>query len=343
MKQFIIQENEAGQRFDKYLKKLLKNAASGFLYKMLRKKNITLNEKKAEGSELLKTGDTVRLFLSDETFDKFSGVTPSDDAYTIYTKEDLAKNKLDIQYEDNHILVFNKPAGMLSQKAESDDISVNEYLIGYLLSKNELTKEMLRTFKPAAANRLDRNTSGLILCGKTLAGLQYLSEIIKNRTLEKYYRCIVEGTGLKKELLEGYLSKDSVKNQVTISTESDEHASCVKTEMDPIGQYEYGDQTYTELSVHLITGKPHQIRAHLSSIGHPILGDKKYGGSIKLTKKRQEENKLPTIKRQLLHAYRVVFPETQGDFSYLSGKTLTAEPPYDYEHILKELQNGNME
>ena len=343
MKQFIIQENEAGQRFDKYLKKLLKNAASGFLYKMLRKKNITLNEKKAEGSEILKKGDTVRLFLSDETFDKFSGTASSDDNYAIYTKKDLSKNNLDIQYEDDHILVFNKPAGMLSQKAEREDISVNEYLIGYLLSKEELTKEMLQTFKPAAANRLDRNTSGLILCGKTLAGLQYLSKVIKNRTLEKYYRCIVEGSILERELLEGYLSKDSVKNQVAISTKADEHTSYVKTEIDPIGQYKYSDQTYTELSVHLITGKPHQIRAHLSSIGHPILGDKKYGGSIKLTPKRQKENKLSTIKRQLLHAYRVVFPDTQGDFSYLSGKSLTAEPPYDYESILKELQNGNME
>lgn len=337
MKQFIIQENEAGQRFDKYLKKLLKNAASGFLYKMLRKKNITLNEKKAEGSEILKAGDTVCLFLSDETFDKFSDTGPSVAAYTIYTKEDLSKNKLEIPYEDDHILVFNKPAGMLSQKAERDDISVNEYLIGYLLSKNELTKEMLRTFKPAAANRLDRNTSGLILCGKTLAGLQYLSEIIKNRTLEKYYCCIVEGNILKKELLEGYLSKDSVKNQVMISKRLDEHASYVKTEIDPIGQYNCGNRTYTELSVHLITGKPHQIRAHLSSIEHPILGDKKYGGSIKLIGKEL------TVRRQLLHACRVAFPETQGDFSYLSGKILTAELPHDYEHILKELQNGNME
>ena len=343
MKQFIIQENEAGQRFDKYLKKLLKNAATGFLYKMLRKKNITLNEKKAEGSEILKKGDTVRLFLSDETFDKFSDTASSDDDYAIYTQNDLSKNNLDIQFEDDHILVFNKPAGMLSQKANSEDISVNEYLIGYLLSKEELTREMLRTFKPAAANRLDRNTSGLILCGKTLAGLQYLSKVIKNRTLEKYYRCIVEGSILERELLEGYLSKDSVKNQVAISTKADEHAAYVKTEIDPIGQCRYGDQTYTELSVHLITGKPHQIRAHLSSIGHPILGDKKYGGSIKLTQKRQEENKLPTIKRQLLHAYRVVFPDTQGDFSYLSGKTLTAELPHDYKSILKELQNGNME
>ncbi|MCH5280244.1 MAG: RluA family pseudouridine synthase [Lachnospiraceae bacterium] len=343
MKQFSIQENEAGQRFDKYLKKLLKNASSGFLYKMLRKKNITLNEKKAEGSEILKTGDTVHLFLADETFDKFSGVTPSDDAYTVYTKEDLVTNKLHIQYEDDHILVLNKPAGMLSQKAGREDISVNEYLIGYLLFKKELTPEMLQTFKPAAVNRLDRNTSGLILCGKTLPGLQYLSDIIKNRTLEKYYRCIAEGSIPEKALLEGYLSKDTVKNQVSVVREQQEDASFVKTEIDPISQYKYGHETYTELSVHLITGKPHQIRAHLSSIGHPILGDKKYGGSMNVMGKDQPGNRLLAVKRQLLHAYQVSFPETQGTFSYLSGKTITAEPPYDYKHILKELQNGNME
>lgn len=341
MKEFTIGPNEAGQRFDKYLGKLLSGASMSFVFKMLRKKNFTLNGKKAAGNEILCTGDRVNLFLSDETFEKFSsGQEGKQKAVPgSYAPEELEKRHLQIIYEDEHILIFNKPAGMLSQKAAETDVSVNEYLIGYLLYQKVLTEEDLKTFRPSVANRLDRNTSGLIICGKSLAGLQYLSEIIKNRTLEKYYRCIVAGKLEAEQLIEGYLTKDAGKNQVMISEKpTGEDASFIKTGINPISQYLWGGNHYTELSVHLITGKPHQIRAHLSGIGHPVIGDFKYGSGNNNPLARKCR-----IKRQLLHAYMVVFPDVTGKFSYLNGQKFIAPCPGDYERARKELQNGNLE
>ena len=183
MKEFIINENEAGQRFDKYLAKLLREAPKSFFYKMMRKKNITLNGKKATGNEKLLSGDHVKLFLSDETFEKFSGSIAAPRAHHV----------LDIIYEDENILLINKPAGMLSQPADDGTPSLVEYLTGYLLENGSLTEEDLRTFRPSVCNRLDRNTSGLIAAGKSLVGLQTLSEMFKLRELHKYYLCLVEG------------------------------------------------------------------------------------------------------------------------------------------------------
>lgn len=201
MKEFIINENEAGQRFDKYLAKLLKEAPKSFFYKMMRKKNITLNEKKANGNEKLLSGDHVKLFLSDETFEKFSGTDKAPRAY----------HKLDIIYEDENILLINKPSGMLSQPGDDGTPSLVEYLTGYLLETGSLTEEDLRTFRPSVCNRLDRNTTGLIVAGKSLAGLQELSEMFKSRNLHKYYLCLVEGVLEQEKYIKGYLSKDKKK------------------------------------------------------------------------------------------------------------------------------------
>lgn len=342
MKEFTIGPNEAGQRFDKYLGKLLCGTSMSFVFKMLRKKNFTLNEKKAAGNEILAVGDHVKLFLSDETFEKFSSreLKGISKGFSCYSPEELEKVHLYPVYEDEHILIFNKPVGMLSQKAAEEDISVNEYLIGYLLHGHKLSAEDLNTFRPSVANRLDRNTSGLILCGKSLPGLQYLSEVIKNRTLEKYYRCLVKGNMTEEFLLEGYLTKDTLKNRVTITSEpvKGKESSFIKTGINPIGQYLWKGEAYTELSIHLITGKPHQIRAHLSAVGHPVIGDFKYGGGSK-----EGIGGKYHLKNQLLHAYKLIFPKTQGAFEYLSGKEFTGALPPVYEKILKELQNGNME
>ena len=206
MKEFIINENEAGQRFDKYLAKLLKEAPKSFFYKMMRKKNITLNGKKANGNEKLLSGDHVKLFLSDETFEKFSGTDKAPRAY----------HKLDIIYEDENILLINKPSGMLSQPGDDGTPSLVEYLTGYLLETGSLTEEDLRTFRPSVCNRLDRNTTGLIAAGKSLAGLQELSEMFKSRNLHKYYLCLVEGVLEQEKYIKGYLSKDKKNNKVTI-------------------------------------------------------------------------------------------------------------------------------
>ena len=189
MRELVISKYEAGQRFDKFLAKYMELAPKSFFYKMMRKKNITLNGKKAAGNEKLEKGDTVKLFLSEETIEGFREKKKR----AVHTGA-----KLDILYEDEQVMLINKPAGMLSQKAEKGDISMVEHLISHLLDTGEVTEEMLKTFRPSLCNRLDRNTSGIVAAGKTLQGLQMLSGLFKERTLHKYYLCIVKGVIKKK-------------------------------------------------------------------------------------------------------------------------------------------------
>ena len=321
MKEYIIGKNEANQRLDKYLHKLLKEASNGFLYKMLRKKNITLNGKKAEGVEKLQEGDHVKLFLSDETFLKFAG-QPS-----VHKDEANVKLKpvsLSVVYEDEDILIINKPQGMLSQKAKPSDVSANEYILEYLLDTGALTGEDLRTFRPSICNRLDRNTSGLLIAGKSLRGLQEMAECLKDRSMKKYYRCIVKGTVKEASYLKGYLQKDESSNQVLIrrTKPSEGEWLPIETEYKPIRCM----GGYTEFEVHLMTGRSHQIRAHLASIGHPIIGDYKYGDSgVNVYFKKNAR-----ITSQLLHASRFVFED---------GREITAPCGAEFERAWNVIEN----
>ena len=333
MRSLIITEKDAGQRLDKLLGKYLNLAGKSFIYKMLRKKNITLNGKKCDGSEKLSCGDEVKLFLAEETIEKFSEVKV----------QKVRKQELDILYEDEHIALINKPSGMLSQKAKDTDESLVEYFIDYLLDKGTIKEEDLKTFRPSVCNRLDINTSGIVLCGKSLPGLQYLSQCIKERSVQKFYRTVCTGCLDKGERISGYLKKDEKQNQVQIMEEKPdgEDASYIETAYQPI----LSTNRYTLLEVELITGKTHQIRAHLANIGHPLIGDTKYG--------EQDCNRYMQstfgLRHQLLHAYRVVFPETENPAgAALSGKTITAPLPPRFEQIQKSLfgkavTDGNLE
>lgn len=317
MKEFIIQKNEENQRFDKYLKKLLPNATTSFLYKMMRKKNIVINKKKVEGNEKLKSGDVVSIFLSDETFDKFH-VNLEELKKEYDALKSLTLKGLKIIYEDDEMIVADKPYNMLSQKASDKDLSANEYLLGYMINKGSLSFEEYQTFRPSVVNRLDRNTTGLLLFGKTLNALQQLGEGIRERSIEKYYRAVVAGE-LKEELeLKGYLLKDEKTNKVSYHKEQVEGSDYIETGVKPI-QSKNG---LTLVEIHLVTGKTHQIRLHLSTIGHPILGDMKYGNE-KINKKYYESHK---VNHQLLHAYRLEFPD---------GKVVTAEPSSVFAKLLQ--------
>lgn len=325
-------KNEAGQRLDKFLGKYLNLAGKGFLYKMMRKKNITLNGKKCEGAEKLAEGDVVKLFLSDETIEKFSDnkIQP------------VSKKRLDVIYEDEDVILINKPAGMLSQKAKESDESLVEYLIDYLLETGAVTKEALRSFRPSVCNRLDRNTSGIVACGKSLAGLQMLSEIFRDRTIHKYYQCIVYGKMTEGKTIDGWLLKDERTNKVRILDESEIHKRDmsvdvstkksmekplrIRTRYEPVGS----NGIYTLLKVTLFTGRSHQIRAHLASIGHPIIGDGKYGDTAV---NREVWNRYH-VKNQLLHSYRLEFPKTLcGQFSHLAGQVKEAPLPENFKNM----------
>lgn len=320
MKQITVSTNEAGQRLDKLLAKYLREAPKSFLYRMMRKKNITLNGKKAQGNELLREGDEIRLFLADETIEKFQGNSVSAAEYG-YPKE-----KLDILYEDEHIILINKPAGMLSQKASPQDVSLVEYLLAYLLDSGSITREELISFRPSVCNRLDRNTSGIVVAGKSLAGLQTMSRLLKDRSMRKYYRCVVSGTMTGTRHLKGYLTKDYAGNKVVISDIPGKDAKPIETEYRVLAS----EGGLTLLEVHLITGRSHQIRAHLASIGHPIVGDMKYGNPRVNRRFQQSHN----ITSQMLHAYRLEFPEIEGVLSYLSQRTFTAAVPAVFERLM---------
>lgn len=313
MRALTVGENESGQRLDKLLAKYLNLAPKSFLYKMMRKKNITLNGKKCDGSEKLSMGDEIKLFLSDETIDKFSEVRV----------QKVKKQKLDIIYEDKHILLINKPSGMLSQKAKDTDESLVEYLIDYLLDSGSITREELQSFRPSVCNRLDRNTSGLVAAGKSLAGLQILSEAFKDRTLHKYYQCVVAGEGLHPQTISGFLKKDEKTNQVEIFKEEVPGSAPIRTEYEPLAV----NGGFTLLKVTLITGRTHQIRAHLASIGHPIVGDYKYGSArINEAAKREQG-----IRSQMLHSWRLVMPEDLPEpLHSLGGKEFTAPLPPEF-------------
>jgi 23S rRNA pseudouridine955/2504/2580 synthase len=322
MKEFIIDENEAGQRFDKYLAKLLREAPKSFFYKMMRKKNITLNGRKATGNEKLEKGDAVKLFLSDDTFEKFAGAS----------QVAAARCPLTVIYEDEDIILIDKPAGMLSQPDATGAPSLVEYLIGYLLDKGEVTEESLRTFRPSVCNRLDRNTSGIVAAGKSLAGLQELSRFFHDRTLHKFYLCLTHGVIKNENYIKGYLHKDEKCNKVVIQKEQTEGAWPIETRYRPLGD----NGRLTLLRVELITGRPHQIRAHLADTGHPILGDPKYGNK----KADSGYGERYRLEHQLLHAYRLEIPPVEGRLERLSNRVFTAPVP---DYFLKVIKDQHLE
>ncbi len=315
MQEIIVSANEAGQRFDKLLAKYLNEAPKSFIYKMLRKKNIVLNGKKATGNEKLAVGDSVKIFLADDTIAKFS-------------KQEIVRTeaRLDIIYEDSNVLMINKPVGMLSQKADAKDTSVVEHVISYLLDNGQITEEELRSFKPSICNRLDRNTSGLIIAGKSLIGLQVMGVLFKERTLKKYYRCLVHGNIKEKKYIKGYLTKDENTNKVSILQSKEADSLPIETEYEPL----WSNGRCTLLEVHLITGRTHQIRAHLASEGHAIIGDYKYGNR-KINDEYKNKYKLES---QLLHAYRVEMPKLEGELEALSEQQLIAPLPSLFQTIL---------
>ena len=293
MKQITVTTDMASQRLDKYLQRLLPSCPKSLLYKQLRKKNITLNSAKATGSEMIKAGDVISVFFSDETYEKFA--SGEEINTSVFEKAFKELKGIDVVYEDDRILIFNKPANVLSQSADNKDLSVNEYLVGYLLDKGAVSKTSLQVFRPSVCNRLDRNTSGLIMCSKNLEGSRYLSAKIKDKDLEKYYLALVMGRFSGPETDTAYVIKDEKENKLFFVSEDTPGAMKIKTGFECV---KCGDEI-SLVKVRLYTGKSHQIRAHLSRLGFPILGDRKYGNEMSAS----------MAKRQMLHSYQTILEE----------------------------------
>lgn len=349
MQEIIIGQREAGQRLDKLLGRFLNAAPKSFLYKMMRKKNIKLNDKRAEGNELLAEGDIIRLYLSDETIASFQkhvgracGVSGKTDVSELIPEtakgQPFGKDTKDkagavmpldagqILYEDENILILNKRRGQLSQKAKPEDISVNEMLVAYCYKKYGRDK----LFTPSVCNRLDRNTSGILLCGVSLKGSRYLSSLLRDRTLDKYYLTIVKGHVAEHMRVRGYLKKDSRTNRVQVNAKAKKDYVPVETEYVPLAYCRHEKGKFTLLKVKLVTGKSHQIRAHLASLGHPVIGDYKYGDADINTYFRMYFG----LQSQLLHAWKVCFPEDGSD---LAGCSFYAEKPRIFSDIENHL------
>ena len=308
MREWTVKSEEKDQRFNKYLQRRLPGAPSSFLYKMLRKKNITLNGKKASGSELLLEGDLVTLFLS-KAYRQIKGRIGDDG----------------ILYEDPDILIVRKPVGVLSQKAADTDRTMNEWLLGYLIENGEADAATLSRFKPSVCNRLDRNTGGILICSKSLTGARKIAEMLRDRTLRKFYRAAVLGTVKKGGKIEGYLSKDTVTNTVNFTETAKNGGDWTRTTYAPV----ITGGRYSLLEMELITGKTHQLRSHLAQMGHPILGDPKYGDRKVNEKIRGEFG----LRGQMLWCCRVEFPRMEGDLARLSEKVICCDPPRIYTEI----------
>ena len=321
MKKIQITENDANQRIDKYIKKLLVNAPTNFIYKMFRKKDIKVNGKKVNEKYILKNNDVVEMFLYE---DKFKEFTATKDIYNV-------KKTFKVLYEDNHVLIVYKPAGLLVHEDKNESVNtLTNQVLSYLANKNELDLSRENTFMPGPVHRLDRNTSGIVIFGKTLAALQVLNEMIKQRhCIEKSYLTICKGKVNQKRNLKGYIVKLDDQAQVKLVSKDYPGALTMETIVKPV---KYNND-YSKVEVTLITGRMHQIRVHLSSIDHPIIGDRKYG-DFELNKFVKKEFGL---NHQLLHAYKIRFVKSFGILAYLQDKEIVCPVPKLFEKIEKRL------
>ena len=307
MKSFEIKQNDANQRLDKFLLKSFPKLPKALMYKYVRIKRIKVNGKRAEISTKLSVGDVVDLYINDELLEKKE---------TVYDFMSAGK-QLSIVYEDENIILLNKKVGLLSHPDETEYVdTLITRVKRYLFEKGEYKPHEESSFAPALVNRIDRNTSGIVICAKTATALRVLNQKMKDRELHKLYLCIVHGKMDKKtDTLEGYLQKDEKKNKVFISGSQQGGGKFIKTKYTVLGY----DNGLSLLEIDLLTGRTHQIRAHLASIGHPLLGDGKYGSN--------KQNKESGYKKQCLCSYKLIFDFTTDaeDLGYLNGKEFTVD------------------
>ena len=304
MRTIEIKKNDAEQRLDKFLAKRFKTMPKPLMYKYIRTKYIKVNGKKCDISTRLCEGDIITLYIKDEFFEE-----PQYDTFDFLK----APAKLDIVYEDENIILLNKPCELL---CHPDDNYYYDSLLArlqhYLYDKEEYDPKAENSFAPALANRIDRNTQGIVIACKNAESLRILNQKIKDREIKKFYLCAVHGVPKKKSaLLTAYLEKNEKQNRVYISSKPTEKTKTIKTRYEVLSE----KKGMSLVKVELLTGRTHQIRAHMAYIGHPLVGDGKYGTN--------KQNESVPLKYQALCSYRLEFAFTSGGgiLEYLNGKS----------------------
>lgn len=314
MKRVTINKNDAGQRLDKFLFKFFASIPASMVYKGIRKKRIKVNGKKSEIGYMLCEGDVLELYINDEFFESPKG----DEAFKTLVP------KLSVVYEDENILLTDKSAGISVHDDETEKVNtLINHIKAYLFQKGEYNPDEENSFAPALCNRIDRNTSGIVIAAKNAVALRIMNEKIKNREIEKFYLCLVQGRLKDKEkTLKSYMVKNEAQNRVYV------HDSPIDGGKTAITRYRVlaeGELT-SLLEVELMTGRTHQIRAHLASIGHPLAGDGKYGTN--------EFNKKIGMKHQALYSYKLKFKfSDENELSYLNGKSFEVKEVPFASHI----------
>ena len=315
MKSFTVTKNDASLRLDKFIVKNCPALPSSLMFKYIRTKRIKVNGKRAEISTRLQEGDTVEAYINDEFF---VSVQPKYDFLS-------APARLDIVYEDENILLADKKQGLLvhPDKNEYGDTLIAR-IQHYLYDKGEYKPQDENSFRPALANRIDRNTGGIVIAAKNAESLRILCEKIKYREIEKKYFAVIHGVPKKKsDLLEGYLEKNEKKNKVFLKSGKTDSSLTIKTRYTVLESR----AGLSLVEVELLTGRTHQIRAHMASIGHPLLGDGKYGKSA--------SDKKMGFDKQALYSYSLKFDfrTDAGILSYLNGKRFTVKEVWFAEQL----------
>ncbi len=315
MRQFQIGKNDCGQRLDKFVTKSVRGLPTSLMYKYIRTKRIKVNGKRAEQKQMLEPGDVVEMYIPEEFFSESAG---NDELTRI-------KVNLDILYEDENILLCDKRPGVLSHTGDRDESSAREiperetlifHIQAYLCQKGEYDPKAELSFAPALCNRIDRNTGGIVIAAKNAEALRTMNELIRDGNVHKTYLCAVHGTMPKMEdTLSGYLFKNTKTKTVTVSDEPRRGAKEILTGYRVLAVNR--EEALSLLEVRLLTGRTHQIRAHMASVGHPLLGEGKYGVN--------RQDRVLGWQHQALYSYRVHFTVPDGVLAYLHDRTFTAK------------------